>query len=74
MTIISIDLSDYEDDIKEYYCNGNCLKNYHYASKDFTEQFKRYIHDLDNDLYVYNRPRSAELILSELKDLYNRYS
>ena len=72
MSEISVDLSNYEDDIKEYYCNGNCLNNY--ASKDFTEHFKKYIHELDNDLYAYNKPRSAEQILSELKDLYNRYS
>ena len=71
MTTISVDLSNYEDDIKEYYCEGgNCLKNY--ASKDFTEQFKKYIQELDNDLYVYNRQRSAEQILRELKDLYSR--
>ena len=72
MTTISVDLSNYEDDIEEYYCNGNCLKKY--TSKDFTEQFKKYIHELDNDLYAYNKPRSVEQILSELKDLYNKYS
>lgn len=70
MITISVDLSDYEDDIKEYYCNGNCLNNY--ASKDFTEQFKKYIQELDNDLYVYKRQRSVEQILTELKDLYLR--
>lgn len=67
MTTISVDLDNYTDDIKEYYCNGNCLNNY--VNKEFTENFKRYVYDLDNDLYIYQRQRSAESILYDLKGL-----
>ena len=71
MSYIEIDLRDYEDEIKNTFCeNNSCLLNL--CSKTYKEQFRQYIRELDNDLYVYNRPRSAEQILTDLKDLYSR--
>lgn len=67
---IEVDLSNYEDDVKEYYCNGNCLMKY--AGQDFTEKFKHYIDDLDKEIYIYKKPRTQEQILRDLKDLYYR--
>lgn len=67
---IEVDLSNYEDDVKEYYCKGKCLMNY--VGKDFKEKFKEYINELDKEIYIYKKLRTQEQILRDLKDLYYR--
>lgn len=69
MTYIEIDLRDYEDEIKNTFCeNNNCLLNL--CRKTFKERFRQYINDLNQDIYVYNKQRDTETILRELTDLY----
>lgn len=65
---INVDLDNYRDDIKELYCQDRCLMNY--AGEPFKLAFKKYVDEFENDLLVFNRKRTQEQILSELKDLY----
>lgn len=45
---VDFDLADYEDEIKEEYCDCNCLKN---GKKGQLEKIKEYVKDMFKILY-----------------------
>ena len=65
---VEIDLTDYEDDIKDYYCNcDRCL-----AEKESIDKIRDYVVELDKDLHLRLRPctkRTAETICYDLMQL-----
>ena len=67
MPSVEFDLSDYEDDIKFYYCHNNkCL--YDELPK---EKLKDYLQEMYKNLYIY--PESTRKIKT-MKEIYNDLS
>ena len=64
---VEIDLTDYEDDIKDYYCNcDRCL-----AEKESIDKIRDYVIELDKDLNIYLSPskRTLEQVCYDLMQL-----
>lgn len=64
---IDFDLSDFEDDIEQEYCNGNCLKDYGVTSK-----LQEYVKNLYRELYEIPECNKKIKTIEEIyDDLYN---
>lgn len=64
---VEIDLTDYEDDIKDYYCNcDRCL-----AEKESIDKIRDYVVELNKDLHIYLSPskRTLEQVCYDLMQL-----
>ena len=64
---VEIDLTDYKDDIKDYYCNcDRCL-----AEKESIDKIRDYVIELDKDLNIYLSPskRTLEQVCYDLIQL-----
>ena len=64
---VEIDLTDYEDDIKDYYCNcDRCL-----AEKESIDKIRDYVVELNKDLHIYLSPskRTLEQVCYDLIQL-----
>lgn len=64
---ISVDLEDYEEEIKDSFCNEeNCLnkKCFNYG---FKTKFIIYIKELENNFLFYGEKKDYETLISDLK-------
>lgn len=70
MVCIDIDLENYKEEFKETFCENNqCLLNL-VTKRGWKEKFKKYIDDLENDVYRRNYFPEPEKIIRDLKYLY----
>lgn len=65
MTTINIDLYDYEDEVKETFCNNNCILK-QYAPAFFKDEFISYVTDLEKNVLVFNNAFNSEKVLNDL--------
>ena len=66
-TEVELDLTDYEDEIEEYYCNPEkCL-----GKSLMANQIREYIIELDKDLHIYLSPskRTLEQVCYDLMQM-----
>lgn len=67
---VDFDLSDYEDDIENEYCNGNCLKN---RDMSLYLDLKEYVDNMYKTLYLTidnsRDIKSMEQIMNDLQNI-----
>lgn len=56
---VEVDLEDYEEDIKEFFCNQNCLLNMPFG------KLKELVNNMYKNLYVYSENKLT------VEDIYN---
>ena len=66
---ISIDLENYEEEIKETFCNERDCLNKIYFNVSFKKKFLEYINDLEKNFLFYNEKEDYEVLLANLKYL-----
>lgn len=64
---ISIDLEDYEEEVKETFCNERDCLNKQCFNVSFKKKFLEYINDLEKNFLFYNEKEDYGVLLSNLK-------
>lgn len=64
---ISIDLEDYEEEIKETFCNETECLNKKCFNYGFKQKFLEYVKDLEKNFLYYDEKKDYGVLISDLK-------
>lgn len=70
MPYVNLDLENFRDDIREYYCNkARCLNQAAFC-RSLEDRLQQYIDDLDRSIYIFkDNKKTVEDVLSDLKNI-----
>lgn len=70
MPYVDLDLEDFRDDIREYYCNPARCLNKEAFCRSLEDRLQQYIEDLDRSIYIFeDNKKTAKDILRDLKGI-----